>query len=54
MKRCLQEFAPLEGKERLVVAKQTLGEDTGEDRAWQSLFDAANESVIAGLSDEED
>ena len=54
VKRCLQEFAPLEGKERLVVAKQTLGEDTGEDRAWQSLFDAANESVIAELSDEED
>ncbi len=53
VKRSLQEVAPLEGAERIAVVKQARGEDTGEDQAWQSLFDAANESVIAELSDEE-
>ena len=49
VKRCLHENAPLEGEDRRVVA-----EDIGQDRAWQSLFDAANESVIAELSEDED
>lgn len=53
VKRCLQENAPLEGDDRVAVVKQAQGEDAGEDMAWQSLFDAANESVIAELSEDD-